>query len=51
VTSDLAALERGEARGRIGNGLEDQRFTWGLAPVAVDCLEHQLHAGVNETKR
>src|SRR6266404_4664579 len=43
----LAALERGRARGLVGQAAEDYSFYGRLfSPVAVERLHHQLHARV-----
>ena len=42
---DLAALEGDQARGRVRDGLEDQPLDLRrFPPVAVDGLQHELHA-------
>ena len=43
---DLAALQRGQPCRLFGNRSEHQAFNaGGLAPIFVECFEHQLHAG------
>src|SRR5439155_1401372 len=43
----LAVLESGQSRGLLGHGAHDQALdVRGLAPVALEGLEHQLDAGL-----
>ena len=48
---DLPALHRGGARGLVGDGAEDQPLHRGrLAPVALEGLEHHLHAWIERNE-